>query len=205
MYTTLFNMPGDLQQVKTMSQRMYPDKPNYMIQKYKEAISKPYGYLVIDLKPATPEQDRLRTNIMDDKDESSPVQATNTVNSYFKSPPSISNGPATDSDGDMTPPVDLSTWSLNDTLMYMKWMQSVYDKVDLDPPHWTTFLRNISYRSDIDRALIQNNKALAHLCVYEWNSSIRPRADIPCDEGGHARVCNQILPCVGESGAQPQR
>ena len=63
-YLVLFNMPGDQQQVKTMSQRMFPHKPNYMMEEYKRATSKPYGYLLVDLKPETPEHARLKTNIL---------------------------------------------------------------------------------------------------------------------------------------------
>ena len=43
---------------------MFPHKPNYMMEEYKRATAKPYGYLVVDLKPDTPEHDRLKANIL---------------------------------------------------------------------------------------------------------------------------------------------
>ena len=63
-YLILGNMPMDLQTIKTMSQRMFPDKPNYMMDMYKEATSTPYGFLVMDLKCTTPDHERLKTNTM---------------------------------------------------------------------------------------------------------------------------------------------
>ena len=36
-YMVLFNMPADLQSVKTMSQHMFPHKPNYTMEEYKKA------------------------------------------------------------------------------------------------------------------------------------------------------------------------
>jgi hypothetical protein len=35
------------------------------MKRFEQATSKPHGYLVIDLKSSTPEQDRLRDNILD--------------------------------------------------------------------------------------------------------------------------------------------
>ena len=34
------------------------------MRKYEEAVSRPYGYLLVDLKPNTPERCRLRTNVL---------------------------------------------------------------------------------------------------------------------------------------------
>ena len=76
-YLMLFNMPGDQQQVKTMSQRMFPHKPNYMLEEYKRATSKPYGYLLVDLKPDTLEHDRLKTNILPTDTDIPPQQIWN--------------------------------------------------------------------------------------------------------------------------------
>ena len=67
-----------------MSQSMYPDRSTCMMQKYKEAISKPYGCLVIDLKSAPPEQERMRTNIMTDKDNTSFMQDVHALRQHLK-------------------------------------------------------------------------------------------------------------------------
>lgn len=63
-YMVLFNNPVDKQQILTLSRQMYPENPQHLWRHFKEATSKPYGYLLIDLKPTTPEHLRMRTNIM---------------------------------------------------------------------------------------------------------------------------------------------
>lgn len=60
----LFNNPVDKQQILTLSRQMYPENPQHLLRHFKEATSKPYGYLLIDLKLTTPENLRMRTNIM---------------------------------------------------------------------------------------------------------------------------------------------
>ena len=42
---------------------MYPSKTKYMVEAYRDATSIPFGYLFADLKPETPEDLRLRSNI----------------------------------------------------------------------------------------------------------------------------------------------
>jgi hypothetical protein len=42
---------------------MYPGSTKYMLEAYQDATSKPFGYLLIDLKPQTDERIRLRSNI----------------------------------------------------------------------------------------------------------------------------------------------
>ena len=44
---------------------MYPSHPKKFMIKYTEATKRPYGYLFIDLKQNTPEDDRLKTYIFD--------------------------------------------------------------------------------------------------------------------------------------------
>lgn len=54
-YLALFNNPADRQQVMILARQMYPENTQYLLRQIKEATSKPYGYLLIDLKPTTPE------------------------------------------------------------------------------------------------------------------------------------------------------
>lgn len=63
-YMVFFNNTVDKQQILTLSRQMYPENPQHLLRHFKEATSKPYGYLLIDLKPTTPEHLRMRTNIM---------------------------------------------------------------------------------------------------------------------------------------------
>ena len=46
---------------------MYPGNAKFLIEAFGDATSKPYGYLLIDLKPDTEERLRIRTNIFKDE------------------------------------------------------------------------------------------------------------------------------------------
>ncbi|KAK3092712.1 hypothetical protein FSP39_006378 [Pinctada imbricata] len=59
----------DQQQIMTLARQMYPGNPQHLIRHFKDATSKPYGYLVIDLKPFTTEHQRLRTDIFNQSDD----------------------------------------------------------------------------------------------------------------------------------------
>ncbi len=65
-YLILFDMPMDKTQIRTMSHQMFPSHPNYLLQTYNTAVSKPYGYLVVVSKPNVKQHDRLKTDIFHD-------------------------------------------------------------------------------------------------------------------------------------------
>lgn len=48
---------------------MYPANFKDLIRYFDSAVSQTYGYLLLDLKPATPEAVRMRTNIFDIKED----------------------------------------------------------------------------------------------------------------------------------------
>src|SRR3981189_2971947 len=48
-YMVIFKIPRDENQIAVLSHQMYPNKKNYLVDIYHEAISEPYGYLFIDL------------------------------------------------------------------------------------------------------------------------------------------------------------
>ena len=62
-YIIMFKNPRDALQVATLGQQMYPGKSKFLIDAYKDATEKPYGYLLLDLKPDTAEIYRVRSNI----------------------------------------------------------------------------------------------------------------------------------------------
>ena len=64
-YLVLFNNPVDRQPVMTLARQMYPHNLRELLNHFENAISQPYGYLLIDLKATTPEALRMRTNIFD--------------------------------------------------------------------------------------------------------------------------------------------
>ncbi|XP_031551207.1 uncharacterized protein LOC116288542 [Actinia tenebrosa] len=60
----IFKNPRDKLQILNLSKQMYrPGKTEYFLQKYEQAVSRPYGYLFIDLKTTTPYDCRRRTNV----------------------------------------------------------------------------------------------------------------------------------------------
>ena len=65
-YIVLFKNPRDIGQVAILGRQMFP-KPKFFEEAFKDATSRPYGYLFIDLKPNTDEQLRVRTNIFEDE------------------------------------------------------------------------------------------------------------------------------------------
>ena len=64
-YMVLFNNHIDRQQVATLARRIYPSTSAIFMKRFEQATSRPYGYLIIDLKSDTKAQDRLHTDIFD--------------------------------------------------------------------------------------------------------------------------------------------
>ena len=65
-YLVLFKNPRDRSQVRVLAQQMFPQKPNFLISVFEDAVKKPYSYLCIDLTQETPDGERLLTNIFDE-------------------------------------------------------------------------------------------------------------------------------------------
>ena len=51
--------------ITILSRQMYPDSPNKLMHAYRNATSKPYGYIVLYLKANTPDHARLCANVLD--------------------------------------------------------------------------------------------------------------------------------------------
>jgi hypothetical protein len=63
-YFFLLKNPRDRRQALCLAGQTHPGDTQYFMDAYKDAISIPYGYLVVDLKPDTPDEFRLRTRIL---------------------------------------------------------------------------------------------------------------------------------------------
>ncbi|CAC5384060.1 unnamed protein product [Mytilus coruscus] len=63
-YLVLFNNPIDRLPVMTIGRQMYPSKSDFYLQKFEESTSRPYGFLLVDLKPGKTESSRLRTDVL---------------------------------------------------------------------------------------------------------------------------------------------
>ena len=62
-YMVIFKNVRDASQITNLGKQMYPGSVNYLRASYEDTTSNPYGYLLIDLKPDTPDSLRLRTDI----------------------------------------------------------------------------------------------------------------------------------------------
>ena len=62
-YLILFESPRDSSQVNHLARQIFPGNFKYMTGSFEDATARPYDYLLCDLKPETPNDFRLRTNI----------------------------------------------------------------------------------------------------------------------------------------------
>ena len=63
-YIIAFNNPRDTIGFRTLAQQAFTGKVPYVLESFQDATSKPFGYLVMDLQPRTPNIQRVRTNIL---------------------------------------------------------------------------------------------------------------------------------------------
>jgi len=63
-YLVLFSNPRDKLRILTLAKQMYLGHTDYFIKRYEEAVYRPFGYLLIDLKTTTQDNCRLRTNFL---------------------------------------------------------------------------------------------------------------------------------------------
>ena len=66
-YLVLFKNARDATQISHLAGQMYPGKSKFMIESYRDATSKPFSYLLVDLKPDTEDRFKLRLNIFPGK------------------------------------------------------------------------------------------------------------------------------------------
>ena len=62
-YLVIFKSPRDSSQITHLAKQMFPGNTKLMQESFRDATAKPFGYLLCDLKPSTPEEFRLRTNL----------------------------------------------------------------------------------------------------------------------------------------------
>ena len=60
----VFKNPRDSLGISTLARQMYPNNTNFLVQSFQNATKNPYSYLLLDLHQRTPENMRLRTNIL---------------------------------------------------------------------------------------------------------------------------------------------
>lgn len=62
-YLVLFKNPRDRSQIYPLARQIFPENPKALIKVYKEATSKPFGYLFLDLTQTTNDLVRFQTDI----------------------------------------------------------------------------------------------------------------------------------------------
>ena len=62
-YIVLFKNPRDKAQVSFLARQVFPHSPKILQQAYNDATHKPHSYLLLDFQQATPENERLKTEI----------------------------------------------------------------------------------------------------------------------------------------------
>lgn len=63
-YIILFKNPRDRLQISTLARQMYPGQSQFLVEAFEDATKEAYGYLIIDLKPATSDKLRIRTGVL---------------------------------------------------------------------------------------------------------------------------------------------
>lgn len=63
-YIIYFKNPRDRAQVMHLARQLYPELPKFICEAYKDATSRPHGYLFFDLKQDTSDEYRFLTNIL---------------------------------------------------------------------------------------------------------------------------------------------
>jgi hypothetical protein len=60
----LFKNPRDAGQIRCLSNQLFPGRGRYLVDSYKQATSRPHGYLLLDLKQSTPDTHRVLSDIL---------------------------------------------------------------------------------------------------------------------------------------------
>lgn len=64
-YLVLYKNPRDKTQVRTLAQQMYPNNSHFLVDAFENATTAPYSYMLLDLRPETQEQLRVRARVFD--------------------------------------------------------------------------------------------------------------------------------------------
>jgi hypothetical protein len=63
----IFKNPRDKSQFSHLASQMFPGESSFLKESFSDATSTPHGYLFLDFKQETPENLRVRTNILEEK------------------------------------------------------------------------------------------------------------------------------------------
>ena len=63
-YFVLFKNPRDAAQIRHLASQLFPGQTNYLVDAYKQATSRPHGYLLLDLTQSTPDNRRVLSDVL---------------------------------------------------------------------------------------------------------------------------------------------
>lgn len=66
-YIIAFKNPRDQLAVRILAQQAFPQEFKQVLEIYRDATERPYGYLMFDLHPSSSDSQRLKTNILNDE------------------------------------------------------------------------------------------------------------------------------------------
>lgn len=67
-FLILLKNPRDLSQIQCLSRQIYPGESKLLVEAYRDCMKTAYGYLVVDIWPASKDDTRLRTMIFPGED-----------------------------------------------------------------------------------------------------------------------------------------
>lgn len=84
-YIVCFKNPRDKVQIKCLARQISPENPKFIEEAYADATIRAHGYLLLDLKQATPDNVRVQSNIFPDDDQPHVVYIPNNKSSSSSS------------------------------------------------------------------------------------------------------------------------
>jgi len=75
----LFKNSRDKLQILTLAKQMYPGQTDFFIKRYDEAVLRPFGYLLVDLKTTAQDNCRLRTNYLPGEERFDNARVTDNI------------------------------------------------------------------------------------------------------------------------------
>ena len=90
-YIIAFKNPRDQLGVRILTQQAFPQEFKDVLNVYRDATERPYGYLMCDLHPNSSDSERLKTNLLKDEGYTTVYRKKTMSNPVIGSPPSFSN------------------------------------------------------------------------------------------------------------------
>ena len=116
-YLVLFNNPRDQQQITVLARQMYLGQSEKFLSTYRMATSKPFGYLLIDLKPEPPNAKRLWPNVIEQTNKTTTAEQPYFYYSEQKPSPEVVDPR---SHLNFRKPLHCQSYSLKDLITYKR-------------------------------------------------------------------------------------